>query len=435
MTLQNNKALVTQSNALIGASYRVSLAEKRILLFMLAQIHKDDEDFKPYKINLKDFIHEIKASSKNMYQVAQEATESLLSRVLTIKKENSLLQVNFLSSAEYEDGKGFVELCFDPKLKPFLLQLKECFTTYDIRNVMALRSVHAIRVYELLKQYQPLGERTIAVDELKEILGVDDKYKDYGPFKLRVLMQAQKDLTANCDLTFDFEEIKESRKVSRIKFKIRKNEKKEKDELDLMVDPKKVIFRELVDLGIDKKQAINYLQIKDLRQLQETIDYAKKQHGLNKVHTNLGGYVKSLIDKDAQAKAPYEAKEEEIKFEEKKALDEERKQIESLREDFFNYRTERIDEALNQMSQEEKDNFFNSLTGFQRAVIFDEKGRLKEKTAYSFLKVHLSKQLKLEDNDEIFQRWAFEEKGLVLRKVIRRGAEEWAIELQQTRLI
>jgi hypothetical protein len=51
------------------------------------------------------------------------------------------------------------------------------------------------------------------------------------------------------------------------------------------------------------------------------------------------------------------------------------------------------------------------------------------------LKVHLSKQLKLEDNDEIFQRWAFEAKGLVLRKVIRKGAEEWTIELQQTRLI
>lgn len=48
------------------------------------------------------------------------------------------------------------------------------------------------------------------------MLGVGDKYKQYGQFKLRVLQQAKKELDKKESLTFSFDEIKEGRKVVEI---------------------------------------------------------------------------------------------------------------------------------------------------------------------------------------------------------------------------
>ena len=144
-----NSSLVKQSNALINASYQVSLAEKRIILYMLTKIHKDDEDFKPYRMNIKEFLAEIGTDTKNLYERAKHSTKELLNRVLEIKTSTGLLQITFLSSAEYYDKEGYVELSFDPKLKPYLLQLKECFTTYAIENILSLKSIHSMRIYEL----------------------------------------------------------------------------------------------------------------------------------------------------------------------------------------------------------------------------------------------------------------------------------------------
>ncbi|MDX1920208.1 MAG: replication initiation protein, partial [Candidatus Caenarcaniphilales bacterium] len=258
-----NATLVTQSNALVSASYHITLAEKRIILFMLSQIQKDDGDFKPYRMNIKDFVEEFGTKSKNTYERAKVATEQLMSRILQIRQSKGLLQISFLSSAEYEDGKGYVELSFDPKLKPFLLQLKECFTTYDIRNVMALKSFHSIRIYELLKQFEAIGERTITIDELKYMLGLEEQYTSYNLFKKRVILQAQKDLEDNTDLTFEFEEIKNSRRVSKIKFFIKRKQKQ------LTETSNQGLVKELIDLGIERNQALKYVQIKDIEFLKE----------------------------------------------------------------------------------------------------------------------------------------------------------------------
>ena len=56
-----------------------------------------------------------------------------------------------------------VDLCFDPKLKPYLLQLKDQFTSIALQYAIQLKSLYAIRIYELLKQYQRLKQRTLGL--------------------------------------------------------------------------------------------------------------------------------------------------------------------------------------------------------------------------------------------------------------------------------
>lgn len=433
-TQKNTKRnLVVQSNSLINASYNLTLLEKRIIVFMISQIHQDDEKFQSYRLDIKEFCENLETDSKNLYERVQEHLKRLMTRVVEIQEEDRILLTHFLSSSEYQFGNGYVELCFDPKLKPYLLQLKKCFTAYSLENVLSLKSVYSVRIYELLKQFEVIGERTISVEELKRMFKAQNKYKSYYLFKQRVILKAQEELSALSDISFDFDEIKEGRKVTYLKFKIIKTQKAE-NEKALMNDPQFVAFQELVDLGIDKKQAMNFVKVKDLQEIRESIDYAKKQYNVKKVHTSLGGYLKTIIENGAQQQAPFEKRQKEEKEKEQRAAEDDRQRVEHLKAEFDDHRRSRIDELVNAMTENEKEDFYQTLPNFQRAIIYDDKGRLKPKMANMILRGQLAKNNKLEDNDETFKEWAFTLKKVVLKKAFRSGGDEWSIESQQARL-
>lgn len=54
---------------------------------------------------------------------------------------------------------------------PYLLQLKERFTRYELKNILYFKNKYSIRIYELLKQYEKIGKREINIKELRGYLG------------------------------------------------------------------------------------------------------------------------------------------------------------------------------------------------------------------------------------------------------------------------
>ena len=445
-----NSSLVKQSNALINASYQVSLAEKRIILYMLTKIHKDDENFKPYRMNIKEFLAEIGTDTKNLYERAKQATKELLNRVLEIKTSTGLLQITFLSSAEYYDKEGYVELSFDPKLKPYLLQLKECFTTYAIENILSLKSIHSMRIYELLKQFQSLKERTFKLRELKYILGLQDQYfNDYTSFKKRVILQAQKELNQSTDISFDFEEIKLGRKIDSIKFIIKNKIQLENPETEIPQNteekPKEtiientkqnIILNKLLDLGVENTKALNFIQIKDLDTLEQQIEYAEKQYKTKKIHSNLGGYLVSIIEKDANVKNDYDKKIQE-KEKQQKELEKQQKELEKQKQEqekllIQEYETEFQEERNTKLAQLMPD--FNEeilkeyySTRKEKMFVFDSKGNFKFETAIRFFRVQIAKENNLEDSEENFKTWVKQNKQIELGQKTVNGQSQWVI--------
>jgi plasmid replication initiation protein len=187
---------------------------------MVSMIEKDDMDFCNYRIQIKDFMQLIDTKAKNEYARGKEITKSLISRTLEIPTRTGFLQTAWLSSAEYHVGKGYVDLCFDPKLKPYLLKLKEKFTKYNIQCVLLLRSVYSIRIYEIAKQYEGLGVVTYSVEKLKELLGIrPGEYSKYKVFKQKVLLKAKVEISEKTDIEVDFKEKRKAKgKVTAIEF-------------------------------------------------------------------------------------------------------------------------------------------------------------------------------------------------------------------------
>lgn len=231
-------ALVRKSNYLIEASYKLSLAEQRLIIILASMIKPSDVEFKKYPLSVKAFSTILELKHRDEYSQLKEVTKRLLTRAFSLKLPGAILQVSWLSSAKYVEGKGIVELCFDPELKQFLLQLKERYTSYKLKNIIQLKSSFSIRIYELLKQYEKVGERTFHIDKLREQLGIDEsQYKLYGDFKRKVLLMAQRELAEKTDISFDFEEIKVGRGVGKIRFILKMKNMPAKDALIPIQEP------------------------------------------------------------------------------------------------------------------------------------------------------------------------------------------------------
>lgn len=217
-----DKRLVVKSNFLIEASYKLSAIEQKIILSLATRIKKEDQEFHKYSFGLGELSKFLGLNSNNDYNYLQETTKTLLSKVLILKKDESLLQTHWFESVEYFETTGTVTMRFSPDLKPFLLQLKENFTKFQLQYAIQLKSRFSIRLYELLKQYETIGSREFLLTNLREIVGINpDEYPLYGNFKAKVLKVAQKELRAKTDLAFDFEEIKIGRSVGKIRFNMR----------------------------------------------------------------------------------------------------------------------------------------------------------------------------------------------------------------------
>lgn len=238
MDTKEKKGLIKKAHELVEARYHFSIWEARVFAKMVSMIRKDDLDFQMYRIEVKGLINFFDARSKDVYSRIKKVPKSLMSKVISIPYiandgEERVLIAPLLSSATIPKetrGASYIEVCFDPKLKPYLLQLKERFLMYDIRNILSLTSPHSVRIYEFLKQYEKIGVREISVTLLKQSLGVEGKYKRYNDFKKKVILHAQKNLVENTDISFSFQEIKRGRKINSIKFFISKNIPLRKDE-------------------------------------------------------------------------------------------------------------------------------------------------------------------------------------------------------------
>ena len=422
---KSNPHLVVKSNRLINAKLNgLTLSQIKLIEVLIAQLDKSQDNFHRQRVYLRDFAESVGTKNKNEYQRARFITKSMMKHVIEIYDDKEgLTQVNLFFKIHYPKDKPYVEAIFHPDLLPYLLQLKEQFTSYDIRNTLPLSSLYAIRIYQFLKQYLPIGERRFSVDELKEILGVEQKYKQYYDFKKNVLLIAQKELNEHCDLTFLFKEIKKGRKVEFVKFIIKPKNKfvnasrLSKEEAMSVVD-------ELCSMGIARKQAVNYAEKFDENFLREAISYAKERFEKGQVK-NLGAYLNTLIENEVKVEAPW-SKEQENEAQEKKkkeaALKKQRvmeeKLISSLEQEYQVFIEKQIKELVDNATNKDWEDFQNYVSKnpmIKGRVMKEGRVDREEENTIFWFRIFISDRLQNNDEKD-FIKWAMGKKGYQLRK-------------------
>ena len=222
--------LVVKHNSLIRSRYDYTLAELRLVITIASMIEAEDEDFREYAVPAREYAELMKADAHNVRKAVKELGKMLLSKPLEIPRPNGgFAVVNWFSWYEYEDG--LIKCSFHPKLKPYLLQLKEQFTKYNLENILRFKSAYSIRIYEIAKSWEARGEFSYPVEELKEIIGAAKKYTAYYDFKRYVLERSLKEINSLSDIRLSFKEKKLGRKITDLVFQVKPNLPKEKNYL------------------------------------------------------------------------------------------------------------------------------------------------------------------------------------------------------------
>ena len=276
--------IVTKANDLNLRAYKLNRIEQLLVLSVASMIQPNDEDFKTYKIYIRDFMDLLSIQDQSKYVELPKITKGLMSKVIEIKREHSLLQVCWFSSVEHKLGDGIIEVEFSPKLKPYLLNLKDNFVSYALNEVSKLSSKYSIRIYELLKQYQFRKTIEFEINEFRELIGLDDTmYPRYSNMKPKILLSSQKELRSKSDIFFKFEEIKTGRKVTSLKFYIYQNNVKSVDNVKMSEEVSATVSEDNEQEKEDLEKIIYMMKAENIKELDAIKIYKAANGDINKI--------------------------------------------------------------------------------------------------------------------------------------------------------
>ena len=228
-TAKQQSPLVTKSNGLVEASYRLTLDEQRLLLAVLAQIDSHPSKpsitaVDPITVSALTIADLFSLPAKKGYEVLKDAVERLAERWVIIDRpdpdEPSLARTKtrWVASIDYLPDQGKVRLHLAQKIIPYIAKLAGQFTSYRIAHVAPMSSVYAIRLYELLVQWRELGEREVQIGWLKEQFQVPNSYSRMYDFKRNVIDIAVDQINTYSDLTVSYTQRKVGRQVVALQF-------------------------------------------------------------------------------------------------------------------------------------------------------------------------------------------------------------------------
>lgn len=319
-------------NEIIKGKQNMSLQEAKLLRLLIIQVVREDKDFKTYIIKIKDLAKYLNVSNSNLYRDVKNICDLLMSRIVKIhtnNPKNPWKTIQWLQLAEY-DGKGTLKLMLSNQMQPYILDLCSWFTKYPIKYVLSMNSFYSIRIYELLRmrnninrnyKEQDISNIELKLDLLKQILDCENKFKQIGQFKIKVLEVAVKEINQYTDMQVSYEYIKESRKVVGIKF-ITSNKENPKEQINDNKEEIKTISEIDVFELIEKVEDIiaEPIKTKDLKKIlkaanndieliKEKYKAAKKQGGIE----NLVGWLISAINNNYSVSEPIAIEKEKTK--------------------------------------------------------------------------------------------------------------------------
>lgn len=217
-----------KSNALIEASYKLTLQEQRFLLVCISRIKSGvgappAETQKTMTITAAELYDAFPDMGRQHAEAKlKEAIDRLWDRSVIIRDESKREEFRWVQyRAQYLKGEAKVEITFSDAIMPYLTQLKGQFTRVVVKNVSSLSSTYSIRIYELLQQFRSTGDRTIALDDFRSMLDLEDKYQLFKDLNKLLLKPAIAELNEKSDLAVSVETVKQGRKVIALRFRFR----------------------------------------------------------------------------------------------------------------------------------------------------------------------------------------------------------------------
>lgn len=203
--------LVTKHNDLVQASYSLTLDELRLVLMAVSKVDTRSEvggrtrylqEQQGIFISAHEFASVFQLDRKNAYRQLRDAAGRLWERTITKIDGEVQIDLRWLyMKAAYNEGGVLV--FFSPQLLDlYLLDLTRNFTSYHLLRISRLRSVSAIRIFELCARFWDTGVVVTTKSQLSALLCVS--YRKKSDLARRVIEPAVASIvqTTGLDLTW-----------------------------------------------------------------------------------------------------------------------------------------------------------------------------------------------------------------------------------------
>jgi len=258
---------ITQANALVYGSSSMTLREKRLFYLAVCKVCMHDNEFLSYTVPVETLKKYLGLKSNCIRNQLKQLCKKLLSRVVSIDTETGWKAHQYVGRCEYTEAKyseigcATLEIRLHEEVRPFLLQIRGRYNSIKFHQLNRMKSVYAMRIFEILwhkrEEKRPKIQNKITFDmtELRHMMELEKKYKDYGDFRRYVLNPAQREMAKHTPIKFDYTEIRVGRKVIAIKFTLSDN--KDCKANDLPPDTETLMQElEIIDKPKARKKAI-----------------------------------------------------------------------------------------------------------------------------------------------------------------------------------
>ena len=203
VTLDTDNFVVMANNMILHSASNLTLNELKLLRFAIMQTEKDEKELFAYDVSAKELAKMLEIKQKDFYKKLKTITKHLMQEVIYIGDDSKKewIMFHWVDICRYK--KGIVTIKLSDELKPFLIGLRGNFARYRLSEIISLKSIYAIRIYEILNGYlnennlpyaDNAVEISVSIEELRKATDTVNKFERYSNFKLRVVDTALKEI-------------------------------------------------------------------------------------------------------------------------------------------------------------------------------------------------------------------------------------------------
>lgn len=222
---ERNKIVVKSNDLIQHTRFSLTTEQQKIILYLIAKIKPTDTEFQEYEITVVDYL-KITGTTKggNTYKLITDSLKALADKSMWIyTDEDTTNLVRWLQNVKVNTKTGIITVRLDEELKPYLLQIKNKYTQYELIYTLSLKSKYSIRAYEYLnsKHYNKLVPYSfeIDLDEFKERVGAEN-YTLYKDLNKRVINPIVSEINQYTDKKLKITPITQGRKTVGLKIDI-----------------------------------------------------------------------------------------------------------------------------------------------------------------------------------------------------------------------
>lgn len=220
---------IAKKNPLIRqVRFNLTTVEQKIVLYLISQIKPTDTELEPVTISIREYLQlcGVDPDQTINRQALKNTLKRLADKSCWIRlPDGSETLFRWIEDPVIAPRAKNITLKLKQTLKPYLLELHDYYTQYQLMYILPMQSQYAIRLYELFKSCETLQEVTFKVSKLRELLNLsEDILPLYANFRHSIVDLSIKEINQYTDLTIEYQPNKKGRKVDSLTFTIKKKE-------------------------------------------------------------------------------------------------------------------------------------------------------------------------------------------------------------------